>query len=656
MKKIKLENMNIRNFKGCDELNIVFSDTTNIYGRNASGKTTVADAFTWLLFDKDSQGKEKFQVRPLDESGKQIDNVEIAVEAALSVDGNITTLKKVQKQNWVKKRGSDDAVLDGNINEYSINDFPALEKDFKALVASIIPEDLFRLLTDPKMFPSLLWKKQREMLLQFVGEITDADVLAGNPVHYKVIAEDLKLAPVEKCIEKAKKQLAALRDKQKELPVRIDEAHRSIKETPVSLAELELQKNALNEKLAEIQQEKDGLSGSFKAVDEIQSAIIQVKMDMSEIERKANADLIKAKQKARQKHDELQAVENTAMQEYRRKKARQQELTGQIQQEKENLDRLLTEKAEFTKQFLKARSAEMPEDMTFCDKCGQELPADKLEEVRTVFEKNKKAKVDRMFLQGKQMKESCDKKAAKIAEMEAQVEELEGEIPVAKSAWDASMTKTSRAYLALDSMPEKVDVTGTPEYLSLAEKESELKEKLAGMTTQDGRKAVLNQREQAVRAELEKVAQNFATIEANSVLEERIAELTKEQKKVAQQAAEQEQKLYLLEEFSHEKMNWLSESINKHFNFVKFKLFDIQINGGIKDTCEMVVDGVPYGSLNSAAKMQAGLDVINSLSRLYDVSAPVWLDNRESVTSIPPVDAQIINLIVSAADEKMRIE
>lgn len=406
MKKIKLEKMSIRNFKGCDELNITFSDTTNIYGRNASGKTTVADAFTWLLFGKDSQGKEKFQVRPLDESGKQIDNVEIAVKAALSIDGNITTLKKVQKQNWVKKRGSDNAVLDGNINEYSINDFPSLEKDFKALVASIIPEDLFRLLTDPKMFPSLPWKKQREMLLKFVGEITDADVIAGNPTHYKLISEDLKLAPVEKCIEKAKKQLSALKDKQNELPVRIDETHRSIKEVPISLAELELQKNALNEKIAEIQQEKDGLSGSFKAVDEIQSAIIQVKMDMSEIERKANADLIKAKQEARQKHDELQAVENTAMQEYRRKKAQQQELTSQIQQEKENLDRLLTEKAEFTKQFLEARSAEMPEDMTFCDKCGQELPADKLEEVRTVFEKNKKAKVDRMFLQGKQMKEN----------------------------------------------------------------------------------------------------------------------------------------------------------------------------------------------------------------------------------------------------------
>ena len=389
MKKIKLEKMSIRNFKGCGELDIAFSDTTNIYGRNASGKTTVADAFAWLLFGKDSQGKEKFQVRPLDESGKQIDNVEIAVEAVLNVDGNITTLKKVQKQNWVKKRGSDDAVLDGNINEYSINDFPALEKDFKALVASIIPEDLFRLLTDPKMFPGLPWKKQREMLLQFASEITDADVLAGNPTHYKVIAEDLKLAPIEKCIEKAKKQLAALKDKQKELPVRIDETHGSIKETPVSLAELELQKNALNEKLAEIQQEKDGLSGSFKAVDEIQSAIIQAKMDMSEVEGKANADLIKAKQKARQKHDELQAVENTAMQEYRRKKAQQQELTSQIQQEKENLDQLLAEKAAFTKQFLEARSTEMPEDMTFCDKCGQELPANKLEEARTTFEKNK---------------------------------------------------------------------------------------------------------------------------------------------------------------------------------------------------------------------------------------------------------------------------
>lgn len=170
MRKIEVKSMSVKNFKGCKSLDISFSNVTNIYGRNASGKTTVADAFSWLLFGKDSQGREKFQIRPLNEKNMLIDKTAIYVKAILAVDGKTVKLEKAQEQNWVKKRGSEAEELAGNINKYAIDSFPISEKEYKEKIAEIIPENLFKLVTDPKVFPTLPWKKQREILLRWFQE------------------------------------------------------------------------------------------------------------------------------------------------------------------------------------------------------------------------------------------------------------------------------------------------------------------------------------------------------------------------------------------------------------------------------------------------------------------------------------------------------
>lgn len=171
MKRTLLKKLRIENFKGCMERSIDFGNVTNIFGANASGKTTIADAWMWLLLDKDSTGATKFNIRPLDEEGKTIDNVEILVEAILDVDGTEITFQKAQKQNWVKKHGTDTVSLQGNVNTYEIDSFPASEKEFKEKITSIIPEDLFKLLSDPRAFAALPWKKQRENLLKFISRL-----------------------------------------------------------------------------------------------------------------------------------------------------------------------------------------------------------------------------------------------------------------------------------------------------------------------------------------------------------------------------------------------------------------------------------------------------------------------------------------------------
>lgn len=639
MRKIEVKSMSVKNFKGCKSLDISFSNVTNIYGRNASGKTTVADAFSWLLFGKDSQGREKFQIRPLDEKNMLIDKTAIYVKAILAVDGKTVKLEKAQEQNWVKKRGSEAEELAGNINKYAIDSFPMSEKEYKEKIAEIIPEDLFKLVADPKSFPTLPWKKQREILLQIVSGVTEEDLLNQEPDTYACIADDLRRAPVEKCMKKVKKQLAPLEKAREEIPIRIDEARKSLVEVE-NLSDLELQKNALEDELEKIRQEAmTGGTNVFQALQEERLNVVK-----------------KAEKRRDQLEDDLREKRTAARKEYDEATDRGRVLRAEYDQRKKE-KRILEEEVKNRNQERKSlgeaynalKITELPEESEFCDKCGQRLPAEKLEEIKANFEKQKASKMERIYEHAKVLKAEGVESSQKIAGLDEAIKD-------AKTAWETAAGESSKAYAILQELPDSADVSKDPTYMDVLKKAAEIKDKILSMS--DSRKAQeeLRKREQKVQQELDKVKELLAQAKASVQTEERIAKLEAELKEKAQQAGDLMQKQFLLEKISRKKMDMLAESINAEFSFVKFKLFERQINGGVKDTCEMLVNGVPYSSLNSAAKMQAGLDVIHSLSRLHQISAPVWLDNRESVTDIPPVDAQVINLIVSPKDEKLRIE
>ena len=641
MKRITLNKLEIRNFKGCNERTIEFGGKTDIFGANASGKTTIMDAFCWLMFNKDSTGSEKFNIRPLDSNGKMVDNVEITVEATLDVDGATVTLQKVQKQNWVKKRGADTVTLSGNVNTYEIDSFPSSEKEFKDKIASIIPEDLFKLLSDPRAFASLPWKKQREILLKFISEITDVDVLATNEAEYAPIADEVLAAGVEKATDKAKKAMAKLKERQKELPARIDEASKSLVQIP-ELSELELQRNSLNEQLEEIQKQRDDAGQAYKAVSDIQAEIMQTKLDIGGIEQSENEKLDARRREARRLHSELESKGYDLFQERKKKESELKKLNETLN-EKEQLRVRLGEKWKNAKEMI------MDESETVCKLCGQILPEDKIEEIKSNFEKNKAVIVDKILQDGFKAKSEIDEIKSKMSSIESEIESL-------KQEWNTNSSKTSKAYEDMNAIPKSADVSENQEYQSLQTKLSNIEAQLGNMDTGENLKKQLEIRERGIREELDAVNRQFAAVESNERIHERIDELKAEQKEIGQKVADQEQKIFLLEKFSRTKMDMLADGINSKFGIVSFKLFEMQINGGMKDTCEMMVDGVPYSSLNSAAKMQAGLDVIAALSKLYDVSVPVWLDNRESVSDIPDIDGQVINLFVSAEDKELRVE
>lgn len=248
---IELRSIRIRNFKGLTSLDIDFGQVTNIKADNARGKTTIFDAFCWVLFGKDSHGSSKFHIRPIDIAGKDIDYIEIQVELVLLINGVETTLKKVQKQKWTKKRGSEDKVFDGNYNEFEWNGFPKSEKEFNASIADIVTDAVFMIVTNPFFFPTQDWKKQRQTLMQLIPEITDADVYLTDtrfeevlqPLLVNCTSDDLK-GKYAKALNEWNKQIDAI-------PGRIDEVSRTIKE--VDYAEQEKQ-------LASLQVSLDGVN------------------------------------------------------------------------------------------------------------------------------------------------------------------------------------------------------------------------------------------------------------------------------------------------------------------------------------------------------------------------------------------------------------
>src|SRR5690606_571202 len=136
----------------------------------------------------------------------------------------------------------------------------------------------------------------------------------------------------------------------------------------------------------------------------------------------------------------------------------------------------------------------------------------------------------------------------------------------------------------------------------------------------------------------------------------RIEELREQEKVLAVEFERLERELFLLDEFTRAKVDLLENRINSKFRLARFKLFKEQLNGGLEETCEVMVEGVPYNSLNNAARHNVGLDIIATLSEHYGIAAPIFLDNAESITRPLETPGQQIRLIVSANDKTLRVE
>ena len=646
MKHIVLTDMSISNFKGIGDLHISFTSETSIFGENGSGKTTICDAFSWLLFNKDSAGATTFEIRPLDEDGATIDGIDINVTATIAIisEENPETsktiqLSKTQKQKWVKKRGSDTATFQGNENTYEINSFPASEKEYKAAVADIVDEQLFTLLTNPRRFPSMKWQDQRGILLNLVSEISDSDVLATSLSEYEPIREDVMAAGAEKALEKARGIMKRLKDDQKILPARIDEASRAIRETENIEALIE-EREAINKELADIRSNRD--KAGKEATDALRSEVFKAESELNDFVTGIRKTITEAKWEAEKRHAKLtQDAHNI--------RSNLEKLMLNASFNSATLKELEAEMEKIKTQYVSIKAEKMDENALVCPTCGREYDADKAEEIRQSFLESKKSRLQTIKAKG-------DSVYAQIKDLKDEVAGYDAEIEKTKVVLAEAEKNEQESLKALQQMPSEPDLKLYPEYAALSGKvlalRAELNEKM-----QDVNAATMEvaHKEAGIKERFDDVSRRIALSEASARARERTEELRAELMDVSQKVSDQEQRVYLLEQFGRAKMNMLSDRINSKFKLVRFKLFDVQINGAVKDTCEMTINGVPFGSLNSAAKVQGGLDVINTLSGMYGVTAPIFIDNRESTSDIPEMDAQIINLYVSASDKELRV-
>lgn len=662
--KITIKSIHIENFKVIKMLDVNFSVKTKISGQNAVGKTTIFDAFTWLLFNKNSSGEEKFNVRPLNE-GMRVDNVEIKVSAILDVDGKGVELSKTQKQNWVKKRGTDTAVLQGNVNSFEIDGYPKSEADFKAYVSELAQsEEMFKMLTNPQYFSSLKWKDQRDILMKLVSEVSDVD-LAQTDAKYAPLLSELEKAPSTDDIRaKFSKALSEWKKKQAEIPVRIDEAMKS--KVDIDVAEQELAKTDLETKIADIDAK---IKDSDGVMMELGREEMQLQFDMSGIMQTMNRDLtnrrIEIEAELPDLQNEMKRFADTIALKERRVSENETVISNADSERKRLGEEYNTEKSkafyEFPYLFDESKWV-FDENSTVCSLCGQKLPEDKIEQLKADFESRKeKAKADaEEKLKSERFKFDTDKKVELnrlitigtekknlIAELTEKNTNLQEEIEALKKQEKDAIAKKEALSKTLSEMPVEADYSQNEEYVKMKARHDEVLVEIEKMNANGENAAVesLKSEKEEIQARLYDVNKIIAKASMNVEIDERISELQTEQKEIGQKVADQEHILYLLEEFIRFKLNKVSESINSHFKTVKFKLFDMQLNGGMKDCCECTVGGVPYSSLNSGHKIVAGLDIIRSLSELYGVSAPIFVDNAESLTSEQTMRSQLILLI-----------
>ena len=637
-----IKSLYLENFKGVKSATYQFDGkNVSVIGQNATGKTTIADSLWWLLFNKDSAGNEKFSIRPLDSDGKQIDNVEICVSAVLDIDGEEMELKKIQKQKWVKQRSSSITTLQGNVNSYEVDGFPKSEKEYKERVAGISEEELFKILTNPFYLPSLKWNEQRSRIIALADDIPDVEVAKKNEMFAGLLPDLEKAKSTDDIKKKYQKALNEWKKKQAELPVRIDEAEKQ--KVDIDVAELELLKNSLNQKIAENKAKQEDISKEFEEQQKASDGILELKFELNDLQRKANEENNFKRRKIQEKIDHEKYMVSPL-----------ERNIAEIEQEISLLEKRIEHQTkrlnEMRNKYKEVQNLEFDESSLVCPYCGNEYREDKKEEKRTNFKNKKSEDLSVITAEGNAAKDSIEVEKAKTKELKEELSEYKRKLDVLYKTI-ADLKKQ------LSELPDSVDISDRPE---VQEIQRQIAEKEVAMNKGNSAEEIrqqLKDKAEELQKQMDVVKEQFVLVKISNEADDRIAELQAEQREVAQKVADQEKMLYLLEEFIRFKMDRVSNTINQKLDGICVKLFEIQINGGAKECCELTYDGVPYGSLNNGHRIVAGLKIIKALQEFYGIYAPVFIDNAESINdfNLPEMDCQIILLKVTE-DKELKIE
>nr|DAJ30847.1 MAG TPA: chromosome partition protein [Caudoviricetes sp.] len=641
---MKLTKLELLNFKGLKAFTINFNGDVIIRGDNATGKTTVFDSVCWLLFGKDSLDRADFEIKTLDR-GEPIHKVNHEVTGTFTLDeGGTVELKRVYREKYSSPRGGE-VTMTGHTTDYFVDGVPKKEKEYKEIVNSLVDENIFKLITNPLYFnETYSWQNRRKLLLEMCGDISDEDVIAEYS-ELKALTDILSGHSVDDYRKVVAAKKSAINKELDMIPVRIDEALRGKPtiDTPrdVLIQEISLATTTLETLEAD------------KALLVNGHAVVDTRAELRDVQRR----LIARESELQMEYKKQSALKSN---EYDMVVSELNNLSSKVENTKHRLDTSNRDiqLIESTINELMHQRQQVNEDAFVmdidenCPTCGQKLPAEQIQAAREKAETNfnlRKSKRLEEINQSIELKqqdiENIEKRNASLESVET-LEALIKAKELVKQTITDEIGQLTAPVLDDDSIYADLKAEEFMLQMKLDESNTDHSEEIADI---DKRIATTKEHRFNLETELNKY-------EEAKRIDTRVAELESQQAELAEEKSKLDEASYLMDEFVKGKVNMLEDVINSRFKLARFKMFNVMLNGNVEECCETTYKGVPYRSMNNAARINVGLDIINALTSYFKVNAPVFIDNAEAVTEFVPVNSQTIKLIVDESEPQLVVK
>lgn len=635
--KLSVKKLVLSNFKG-QNTSFELSINTVILGANGSGKTTQYDAFLWLLFGKDSQGRKDYNIKPRHLDGTEAQQTDVSVYGEFDINNQTISLKRIFREKWETKKGEETARFTGNESVFEIDSVACNATNFKKQIDAIINEDQFRLITSTSFFNNMKWQDRKTMLLKMAGEPTREEIAGGDPS----LTAFLQSA-MGKDLEQFRKEVAAKKKPIKEqkdvIPSKIEENKRGIIEKDwisiesnistrrQEIRDLETQITNEGERLEEAN--KETLSRSSA----IQNDITKLSSQKFTIEQK-HKDTFQRDTEAQKN------IKNKIAYEINNLQSRQAEIGKSISQKQPLVESKGKEKAILLERYTAIQQGR--ETDKICPACGQDVP----EELFAKKISDLLASVNQIGLSLKTETDNLNKEILQLtnekAEIPKKIEELQSQL---------SSLPPIKHYVS--TCQEDAEYKST---VKLLEEKKEMLDMLAESFQKPNDLSAVKEKITGLRKEVDDLNQELYQKKTVEDKKQRNQSLEAEYKRLSEEYANLEKLEIASDRFNKNRTTMMEDKINSLFSLVKWMMYKPQINGGEEEFWECSIDGVPYSSLNTAGQINASLDVINTFNRVYNYSAPIFIDGRESVTEIIPVNAQTISLVVSPDHKVLTIK
>lgn len=633
--KIEIKKLKFVNFKGFKSYEVEFSPDTIISGDNGTGKTSIVDGFLWLLFGKDSEGRTDFHIKHLDKGKTQRVS---EVEGILSVDDRKVVLRRSYCEKWTKRRGKSEEEFTGHESQYFIDDVPTSAGEYKSFIDNLCKEDVFRMITNPSYFPNLKKETKRNMLLEMAGEIDESEIINSNG-NFQNLFEDLENGEtLEKYRAKVAAKKATIKKAIEDIPARIDEVKRGMPESE-NWQELE---SELKQKTIKLKEYEKSLVDISTALDmrnkkrwEKLEIVQKLKNELFVRQNEVKQEVLKEYLDRKNEYDYLLNNIATIKRNNQRTKNRISELELELSREKTIKDALLKDYYD-----IKDSQFKVDESKLQCPTCLRifENSDEKIQELQENFNMEKSKLLEANMEKGIALKKHIENLEKEIECLEKDIQELPEPLPEP---------------IAIEDSEIHAAIQGDAKCLAII-KRIESAEKEAG----EAETADTSEIEEAIELLKNSIDEIKGKLALRTVIDnstERIRNLSGELKASNRELARLEGIEFTINNFNKTKMTIVEKRVNSLFSIVKFRMFDTQINGGEIETCEEIVDGIPFnGALNNAMRVNAGLDIINAICKHIGIYAPIFFDNAESVNEFIPTESQVIKLVVTK-DKNLKI-